>query len=208
MFLERTYIIWRATWYPWLETDLLICHLCWLVAIVIALVPGKFHHDRSLFSRSLESWFFRNHPRWPTFQAIVSYYEFLSFAQVMCPDILHRITPSYQGLVNVPFLGYWTPPFNDFNGHYRWYTSWPWVPWVPSPGRAWWMRSRGSWPGHGQGPWGHGNERQRPRTPGVFRFGWRHPWNSATADAKEAAYGRVARISVATWLATMGFMII
>ena len=27
----------------------------------------------------------------------------------------------YQGLVNVPFLGYWTPPFN---GHYRWYTSW------------------------------------------------------------------------------------
>ena len=26
-----------------------------------------------------------------------------------------------QGLVNVPFLGYWTPPFN---GHYRWYTSW------------------------------------------------------------------------------------
>ena len=27
----------------------------------------------------------------------------------------------WQGLVNVPFLGYWTPPFN---GHYRWYTSW------------------------------------------------------------------------------------
>ena len=43
----------------------------------------------------------------------------------------------------------------------------PWVPWVPSPGRAWWMRSRGlswsSW-GHGaMGPWGIGNERQRQR---------------------------------------------
>ena len=33
-------------------------------------------------------------------------------------DLCINIT---QGLVNVPFLGYWTPPFN---GHYRWYTSW------------------------------------------------------------------------------------